>query len=77
MVEQQEEIIPLRISGQDIFNPNPPSIMEVAHEGHKSDPDSWRRTKDKRYLKKRARQLITAGSDDKGLWSIIRSRRQL
>lgn len=78
MTEQQEELIPVaRLSGQDIGNPNPPSLIEVPHEGHKADVDSWKRTKNKRYLKKRAQQLITLGSDDKSLKAMIRSRRQL
>ena len=66
-----------RISGQDIGNPNPPSWMEVPHEGHKADNESWRRTSNKNYLKKRARQLITKGSTDKMLLEIVRPRRSV
>lgn len=76
MVEQKEKDIPIRFSGQDLGNPNPPSLMEIPHEGHKSDTESWTRTKNKKYLKKRVRQLITGGSTDRGLFEIIRSRRQ-
>lgn len=70
-----EPTIVRRKSGQDIGNPNPPSLIEVPHEGHKSDSDSWRRTKDRDYLKKRARQLINNGADDKDLFRIIAPRR--
>lgn len=64
-----------RISGQDIGNPNPPSIIAESHEGHKSDSESWRRTRNRNYLKKRARQLINKGSADKNLLAIIAPRR--
>lgn len=75
-LEQQEELIPVaRFSGQDIQNPNPPSLIEVPHEGHKADAESWKRTKNKNYLKKRATQLLNIGSDDKSLKSILLSRR--
>lgn len=73
MTEETEIIA--RTSGQDLGNPNPPSLIAEPHEGHKSDAESWRRTKDKRYLKKRARQLINKGSDDKDLKAIIQTRR--
>ncbi len=66
-----------RISGQDLGNPNPPSITEVPHEGHKADSDSWRRTRNKDYLKKRSRQLITKGSTDKALLDIVRPKRSI
>ena len=64
-----------RIAGQDIGNLNPPSLIEEPHEGHKADSESWRRTKNRNYLKKRARQLINKGSTDKGLLAIVTSRR--
>ncbi len=73
--QEQEEVIIPRVSGQDIGNPNPPSWIEVPHEGHKSDTDSWTRTKNKNYLKKRAQQLINIGKGDKALEAIGRSRR--
>lgn len=64
-----------RISGQDLGNPNPPSLIAEQHEGHKADAESWRRTKDRRYLKKRARQLINKGSSDRDLLAIVATRR--
>lgn len=64
-----------KTSGQELGNPSPPSLKEVPHEGHKSDSDSWKRTKNRNYLKKRARQLITKGSTDKSLLAIVASRR--
>ena len=64
-----------RLSGQDIGNPNPPSIINAPHEGHKADADSWLRTKNKRYLKKRAWQLLNNGSTDKTLMALVSSRR--
>ena len=60
-----------------IGNPNPPSLIEVPHEGHKADSESWKRTKNKKYLKKRAQQLLNTGSDDKSLLNIVRARRSL
>lgn len=66
----------MRLSGQDIGNPNPPSLNLPPHEGHKADPDSWVRTKNKNYLKKRAWQIIKKGSQDKTLLSIVATRRQ-
>lgn len=72
----EEEVKKVRISGQDIGNPNPPSKIEVPHEGHKADADAWTRTKDKNYLKKMARQKINNGIEDKALYAIIAPRRQ-
>jgi len=69
------EVIP-RTSGQDIGNPNPPSFIAPAHEGHKADSDAWTRTKDKRYLRKRAKQSVDKGSTDKYLMNLLVSRRQ-
>lgn len=74
-IEVPEKEIIVRQSGQDIGNPNPPAFIAIPHEGHKADSDAWTRTKDKRYLKKRARQLINNGSTDKSLYAIIASRR--
>lgn len=74
VITETEVVIP-RTSGQDIGNPNPPSFVLPAHEGHKSDADSWTRTKDKRYLKKMAKQLVDKGSDDKGLMRLLVARR--
>ena len=71
----EESPIVHRISGQDIGNPMPPTIITAPHEGHKADADSWLRTRDRRYLKKQARQRITAGSTDKSLYQILVSRR--
>lgn len=76
MTEQEPEIIKKYMSGQELGNPNPPSLIGEPHQGHKADADSWTRTKNKRYLKKRARQLILQGSTDRGLFAIIATRRQ-
>ncbi len=78
MSEQPDSTTPIipRVSGQDLGNPNPPSLAEVPHEGHKADTEAWTRTKNKRYLKKRAQQLINKGSTDKALIHIVSSRRQ-
>ena len=65
---------PKRYAGQDIGNPNPPSLMEVPHEGHKADADAWTRTKNKNYLKKRAWQLIKKGQGNKSLEAIVANR---
>lgn len=67
-------IIPQRISGQDIGNPNAPSVISIPHEGHRADAEAWTRTKNHRYLKKMARQRINKGSEDKGLYAIIQPR---
>lgn len=76
MTEQSEsQTNPIRLPGQELGNPNPPSLMEVPHEGHKADSEAWTRTKNKRYLKKRAQQLINKGSDDKALKALVSSRR--
>ena len=75
VITEQEEVIS-RTSGQDIGNPNPPSFNLPAHEGHKADSDAWTRTKDRRYLKKRAKQAVDKGSQDKGLQNLLVSRRQ-
>lgn len=69
-MEKEEKKLP-RLSGQDIGNPNPPSLIAAPHEGHKADADAWTRTKNKNYKKKRARQLINNGSTDKALYAII------
>lgn len=71
----EEEIIP-RKSGQDIGNPNPPSLIESPHEGHKADADAWLRTKNLAYKKKIAKQHLLKDSTDKSLLAIVRSRRQ-
>jgi hypothetical protein len=73
--EEEEKEVIKRVSGQDIGNPNPPSWMEIPHEGHKADAESWTRTKNKRYLKKRAQQLINIGKGDKALEAIVATRR--
>lgn len=73
--QEQEEIIIPRVAGQDIGNMNPPSWMEVPHEGHKADAESWTRTKNKNYLKKRAQQLTNIGKGDKSTEAILRTRR--
>ncbi len=75
VVEETEKVI-ARTSGQDIGNPNPPSFIMPAHEGHKADADSWLRTKNRKYLKKRARQMVNNGSTDKSILSLLISRRQ-
>ena len=68
------ESLEKRESGQDIGNPTPPSFIMPPREGHKADADAWTRTKDKRYLKKMAKQLILKGNTDKGLYAILTSR---
>jgi len=75
-ITETEEII-IRTSGQDIGNPNPPSFELPKHEGHKSDAESWTRTKDRRYLKKRAKQAVDKGSTDKGLMNLLASHRRV
>jgi hypothetical protein len=76
MTEQKaEEIIPRRYSGQDIGNPNPPSLIEVPHEGHKADSESWMRTSNKQYFKKRAKQMVDKGSTDRKFLDVLTSRR--
>jgi hypothetical protein len=75
MEEKTEAIIiPRRVSGQDIGNPIPPSIILIPHEGHKADADSWTRTKNVDYKKKMAKQRIIKGATDKWMENLLVAR---
>lgn len=62
---EKEEVRISRVSGQDIGNLMPPSIIAIPFAGHKADADSWVRTKNINYKKKVAKQRLSKGATDK------------